>query len=366
VVTGVLRIPVRFPDDPTASGATIAKTGSLPFFVAGPENGLAAVPYQTLLVDRSCASSGQNPITFFGAGGVGKSHLAVGLAAAWSLANPSLPQLITSGADWARSYASAYRENRLNAWRESHRKLGMLVIDDTVGLQKKSTAQRELTALIDWLIASRAPCLFTCRTNPNTAHELIPQVASRLSGGLSIPLAPPGPAARAEIICRLASQYDCRVAPDAVNYLTQHGPAAYLDIRSTVIQCSLLTKESPVNIINVDVVRQVTVRTEKLERIPLHRISGAVARYYQLPNAQLTGPTRRKAVSLARGIGILLSRQLTDATLKEIGRHYGNRDHTTVLHACRKVGRLSRTDADVQTALDELKRYLQSRYRHAT
>ena len=212
----------------------VPQSGCLNNFIAGPENSLVGVVYRALLIENSIDPS-INPVVFYGPTSVGKSHLALGLAAAWSQRFPTAATLITSGRDWARSYADALGRDALVAWRDNLRQLRFLVIEDVSQLHKRTAAQRELTTLLDDLQALDVPCIFTGRANPLAISELTPDLASRLTAGLSIPLQHPEALTREMIVRELAQWYQCRLASDAAMLLAHSGGESFVHLRRAVL-----------------------------------------------------------------------------------------------------------------------------------
>jgi chromosomal replication initiator protein len=357
LVTGVSLIPIR-PATDTHVREQVSKQGCLHNFIAGPENSLVGIVYRALLIDANIEPS-INPVVFFGPTGVGKSHLALGLAAAWSQRFPSAASLITSGRDWARSYADAQRRDALVAWRDNLRQLRLLVVEDVSHLHKRTAAQRELATLLDDLQALDVPCIFTGRANPLAISELTSGFASRLTAGLSIPLHHPETSTREIMIRELAQRQQCTFAGDAAKLLVQSGGETFVHLRRAVLLCTLATKSYGRQIRCADV-RKILSDNRHISKLTINTISSAVARYFGLTNKQLISTSRRKAVTRARGVAIYLCRELTATSLKDIGQFFGKRDHTTVLHAYRKTKLRLHTDSDVQTAVDDLKNLFQS------
>jgi chromosomal replication initiator protein len=238
------------------------------------------------------------------------------------------------------------------------RQLELLVVEDVSQLHKRAAAQRELATLVDDLQALDVPCIFTGRVSPLAISELTPELAGRLTAGLSIPLRHPQPSAREMIVRELAAQRQCRFATDAVKLLATSGGESFVQLRHAVLVCALAAKSQQHDIRYADVRRALATKTGTT--LSINTISSAVARYFGLTNKQLMGTSRRQAMTRARGVAIYLSRELTNTSLTDIGHFFGKRDHTTVLHAYRKTQIRRHTEADVQTAIDDLTTLLKS------
>ena len=199
VVNGVVTLPLAGPQPnalrrssaPEADGAVAAE------FVVGPENRLAAAVAEAFFQGRSQRYS---PLVIYGPSGSGKSHLAQGLARWWRTSLPSASVLVTCGSELARDYAAALDRQQLGDWRAALRSHDLLVVEDLGQLAGKGPAQQELIHVLDDLAGSDAIVVVTARGLPQQMSALLAGLRSRLSAGLAVPLALPGPDARRTIL----------------------------------------------------------------------------------------------------------------------------------------------------------------------
>ena len=329
-----------------------AISAALPIYVSGPENRLLETVYRSLLIEDNLCQAGFNPVVLFGPTGVGKSHLALGLANAWRNQNPTALVCLTTARDWALGYANALKNDQVPAWRDDQREYQLFVIEDIAQLQKRFAAQRELATLLDDFMALAVRCLVTARANPVGMTELTPELASRLTTGLTVPIHHPGAIAREQIVHEIAKQRDRELTGNAARFLATNRGNTFTSIRQAILSCCL--NQPHKHRFSISDIRSSLSAETATAKLPLNTISIAVARYFGITNKQIIGPSRRQAVTRARAIAIYLCRELTDASLKDIGRHFGDRDHTTVIHAYRKTEQRSHTESDVQTAIDDL------------
>ena len=358
LLSSVSLIPIR-PITDADVPVQKAVSAPLPNYVSGPENRLVEVVYQSLLIHDNLCQVGFNPVVLFGPIGVGKSHLALGMADAWRQQHPTSPVCMTTARNWALSYAAALQDDRVPAWRDAQREFQLFLIEDIAQLHKRQAAQRELAMLLDDFRALAVRCFVTARANPVGMTELTTELASRLTAGLTVPIHHPGTVAREQIVHAIAQQRNHQLTENAARFLAANGGNTFIGVRQAILSCCLNYPHK--RRFSISDIRKSLSAGTAAAQLPLNTISIAVARYYGVTNKQITGPSRRQAVTRARAIAIYLCRELTDASLKEIGRHFGDRDHTTVIHAYRKTEQRSRTESDVQTAIDDLTTLLRSR-----
>ncbi|MHB8971831.1 MAG: helix-turn-helix domain-containing protein [Pirellulaceae bacterium] len=324
-------------------------------YIGSDENRLVPFAVQALLAsDRR-----YNPIVFTGPSGTGKTLLAVGLAERWRHERSGNVVVATCGADFARSFAYALDTDSLADWRTKTSAADLFVLDDLQQMRQKLAAQEELVHLLDQLLDAGRAILITALHAPCVSDGLLPGLCSRLSGGLSVPLLAPGVPARRELLRRIADLHDVQLSDAAIEMLAS-GPSDAESDRWTVPQLNHAVVQLghsarvEATSIELDEIR-LFWKGQAHERQPtLRLIASKVAKYLAVTVPQLRGPSRRSHVVRARGVAMLLARNLTGTSLEMVGQYFGNRDHTTVLHACRKTESLRHTDPAISQAMDEL------------
>lgn len=351
MVSGVFFIPLA------ASGAALKPAGSksrgeptpLREYVGDEENVLASFAAEALLEGRERC----NPLVFVGPTGVGKSHLAWGLVERWKEAHPGQKAIVTTGADFARAYADEVETDTLADLRERYLTADLLLIDDVQELSGKRAAQQELQHLLDLLLADGRRVLITARQSPGEIPQFSEALASRLSAGLCVPLAAPGSLARRAILQRLATLHEVPLSESAVSHLAENMSGTVPMLSHAVAELEQAARNGRHEIDGEDV-QGFLAEQSQTQRPSLRSIVGVVARYFRLKSADLKGPSRRTGVVQARSLAMYLARRLTDESLEQVGQHFGGRDHTTVLHACRKTQELVETDNDTRHMVEEL------------
>jgi chromosomal replication initiator protein len=300
-----------------------------------------------------------NPVVFFGPSGTGKSLLAHGVAGRFRYQNKGSRVLLTTGADFARDYHLALQTDALQDMRHKYRRASLLVIDDLHEIGQKTSAQDELIRTLNSLLKRNRGFVATLRQSPLETADLLPGLASRLSGGLSVPLEPPGDAARRRILRQLATARGAKLTDDLIELIisgvpgTSVKPVTVPQLMAVLNQLERLpdrTGRQP----NENQVRSCLISRQADSEPPLKSIAKRVCQHFKVRLTDLRGPARQQRIVRARGLAMLLARRLTSNSLEQIGRYFGNRDHTTVLHACRKTDSVMESDPSIRQAFEEL------------
>jgi chromosomal replication initiator protein len=324
-------------------------------YIGGAENLLVATAVEAL-----CQQPPKfNPVVFFGPAGVGKSLLLQLIATRWKRSNKAGRTLLTNGADLARDYAHAVETDSLPDLRSKYRRASLLAIDDLHEIGEKTSAQNELVRTLDQMLNNQQRVVVTLPQSPAEVTLLVPALASRLAGGLTVPVQPPGPDARRLILRSLVATRGFSlpqrvvdmVASDALNDPLK--PATVPRLLQTLIRLEDFSSGGDLTLDEHQLRRLLQPPSQDDDR-QLQCITRQVSKYFNLRATELKGKTRQQRVVRARGVAMFLARQLTASSLQNVGRHFGNRDHTTVLHACRKTESLLNTDPSIRQAVAEL------------
>ncbi len=348
--------------DPLIAGSFVA--GS---FVAGSENLLAARTLGLLLEGGQAPFDGAvpfNPLLIYGPHGSGKSHLAHGLAEWWRERFPQAAVEYCTGADFAREYAAALSAGRLEEWRDRLHRADLLVLENLGELASKPAVQQELLLLLDALADREARVVLTARSLPTQWQGLCAALRSRLSAALAVPLALPSQATRRAILESLAEGRGLPLSRQVLDKLAAAVPGGVPALVAAIAELELAAR------VTGKLASSEQVDSRQLRNLVEHRnsesaptvreIARLVARHFGLKLADLRSPQRQRSLVAARCVAMYLARQLTPASLSEIGEYFGGRDHTTVLHGCRRTEKLLTRDVAVRQAVADVRRSLTS------
>jgi chromosomal replication initiator protein len=324
-------------------------------YIGGAENLLVPTG-----VDALCQQPPKfNPLVFFGPVGTGKSLLVQLIATRWKRDNKTARTLLTTGADLARDYAHAIETDSLPDLRSKYRRTSLLAIDDLHEIGEKTGAQNELVRTLDLMLTNQQRVVVTLPQSPAETAVLLPALASRLTGGLTVPLQPPGPDARRLILRSLVATRGFTLPQRVVDMVASDAltdalkPPTVPRLLQTLVRLEGFSSDGDTTLDEHQLRRLLQPTSDNDER-QLQSITKQVSKYFNLRATELKGKTRQQRVVRARGVAMFLARQLTTSSLQNVGRHFGNRDHTTVLHACRKTESLLDTDPSIRQAVTDL------------
>ncbi len=322
-------------------------------FVAGPENAVAVEAVRGVLY---AAAGSYSPLVLYGPTGVGKTHLASGLAEIWqkrpSTSDNASPVLVWSGDDFARRYAEAIETQAIDEWRRRLQQTTLLVIDDIDRVNGKGAAQEELVWIIDQFAVDHRQVIVTTKSAPEHLKDFCPRLRSRLSAGLAVCVASPGVTARESIIQQLCDQFDVNLDRATIEHMAKEAAAKYPQLRGMILELRTSMRGAHVD---HDVLEGVINRRVAANTPDLKTIAVSSARYHGVTLSDLRSPSRRRGVVAARGVAMVLAREITGASYQQIGTYFGGRDHTTVLHGCRQTTLRSEQDEQTRAALHELR-----------
>jgi chromosomal replication initiator protein len=356
MVDGVVDIPL--PGRPLEFAAEQGDAVPPCHFIVGPENRLVEVAVRSVVEE---STGGYNPLVFYGPSGVGKSHLAHGLAAAWKARDRRLRVVCTTAVDFARELAEAIETQGVDEFRTKHRGAALLVVEDLGMLATRKSgklnAQEELIHTLDALVADNRWVVVTASAAPSALPGIVPALQSRLTAGLMIPLAPPGIEARLAILEQLAALRNIPLPAPVARVLAEGVVGTAPDLAGSLMQLAMPAEfhNTP---FDAESARKYLADRGCVRQPTLHEIALATSRYFSLRLSDLRSPVRRRALVVARGVAIYLARRFTNESLQQIGEYFGGRDHSTVMHSCRKAEELLVNDPAVREALEQLQKTL--------
>ncbi len=331
-------------------------------FVDGSSNRVALAAARTI-AEAGAGAVRFNPLFIHSSVGLGKTHLLQAIASA-ALASPRHPRVVYLTAEYFMwRFASAIRDNDALSFKESLRNIDLLIIDDMQFLQGKAI-QNEFCHLLNMLLDSAKQVVVAADRAPWELESLDARVRSRLQGGVAIEMEAPDYEMRLEILKRrlaAARLEDATldIPEDFLAHVAKHVVASGRELEGAFNQLLFRRSFEPnLTLERVDELLGHLVNAGEPKRVRIEDIQRVVSRHYNVSRQELISNRRTRVIVKPRQIAMYLAKTLTPRSFPEIGRRFGGRDHTTVLHAVRKIEELIAKDTKLSHEVELLKRLI--------
>jgi chromosomal replication initiator protein len=320
-------------------------------FVIGSSNQFAQAACQAVAERPGKAYS---PLFLYGGVGLGKTHLLHAVGHEMARLHPSLRLLYLSSERFTNELINAIRYDRTGEFRAKYRTIDLLLIDDIQFMAGKERTQEEFFHTFNDLYESHKQIVVSSDSTPKEIPELEERLRSRFEWGLIADIQPPDFETRVAILKKRAEIERVRLPDDVAYLMASRIKTNIREIEGSLTRmaafCSLTGREMSVDVAQ-EVLSELWGADEKV--ITIEHIQRKVSEFFGLKLTDMRARRRTKAVALPRQIAMYFARQLTHASLTEVGRAF-DKDHTTVLHAVTKVETLIRQDAKFKKTVDTL------------
>jgi chromosomal replication initiator protein len=320
-------------------------------FVIGSSNQFAQAACQAV---AELPGKAYSPLFLYGGVGLGKTHLLHAVGHEMARLHPSLRLLYLSSERFTNELINAIRYDRTGEFRAKYRTIDLLLIDDIQFMAGKERTQEEFFHTFNDLYESHKQIVVSSDSTPKEIPELEERLRSRFEWGLIADIQPPDFETRVAILKKKAELERVRLPDDVAYLMASRIKTNIREIEGSLTRmaafCSLTGREMSVDLAQ-EVLSELWGADEKV--ITIEHIQRKVSEFFGLKLTDMRARRRTKAVAFPRQIAMYFARQLTHASLTEVGRAF-DKDHTTVLHAVTKVETLIRQDAKFKKTVDTL------------
>lgn len=302
-----------------------------------------------------------NPLFFYGSTGLGKTHLMHAIAWRKLQRNPNLRVLLITAETFMRMFVTALKANDTLAFKNQMRNVDLILVDDVHFILGKEATQEELLTALDWLSDNQKQIILSADRSPSLFENISDRARSRLLKGASIEIGATDFELRLAILEAKARTVSRERPSFSLNTEAAHFMAQRINtntrelegaLNRVVMQCG--DGARPVTIENLNVWLADFLRAYD-RRVTIEEIKKKVAEHYSLKTSDLESPNRSRSIVRPRQISMYLARLLTPRSYPEIGRRFGNRDHTTVMHAVETIQRLTSMDPGFAEEVESLR-----------
>ncbi|WP_428240667.1 chromosomal replication initiator protein DnaA [Gynuella sp.] len=326
------------------------------YFVEGKSNQLALAAAQQVAEN---AGGAYNPLFIYGGVGLGKTHLMQAVGHSILRKNPNARVMYLPSETFVQDMVKALQRNAINEFKRFYRSLDALLIDDIQFFAGKDRSQEEFFHTFNALLEGNQQVILTCDRFHKEITGVEDRLKSRFSWGLTVQVEPPDLETRVAILMKKADETGIHLPQDAGFFIAQL-------VRSNVRELEGALKRVVANAhftgaqISVQLVKDSLRDLLDLQKkqVSIENIQRTVSEYFKIKVGDLNSKRRSRSVARPRQIAMALAKELTNHSLPEIGDAFGGRDHTTVLHACRKIKDLREKDLDIREDYDNLLRTL--------
>ena len=327
-------------------------------FVEGKSNQLARAASMQVAENPGGA---YNPLFIYGGVGLGKTHLVHAIGNAIARSTPSAKVVYLHSERFVADMVHALQHNAINDFKRFYRSVDALLIDDIQFFARKEQSQEEFFHTFNALLEGQQQVVLTCDRYPKEVEGLEERLKSRFGWGLPVAIEPPELETRAAILTRKAALAGVELENNVALFIAQRIRSNVRELEGAlrrVIATSHFTGQSIDMGLAKEALRDLLLLHDRM--VTIDNIQKTVAQYYKLRVADLISKRRTRSIARPRQVAMALAKELTNHSLPEIGDAFGGRDHTTVLHACRKVAELREDKASINEEYAELLRSLSS------
>jgi len=309
--------------------------GRLDDFVVGPNNQMA---HQAALEIVQRPAGTFNPLFVHGGCGLGKTHLLQGICNAFAERRPEVRWLYVSGEEFTNDYIHAIRTAQLDKFRARYRNLDVLVIDDVHFLANKKATQEEFLHTFNAIDAGSKQIVLASDAHPRLIGQFSEALVSRFMAGMVVCIEPPGFATRCQILERRAIKLNRIVPQEVIEYIAQNVTSSVRELEGALLKLIAFNSlaQLPVTVATAQkALADYLSRTRPL--VTISDLENAVATFFGMSPADLHSTRKTQHVALACNIAMHLARKHTTLSYPQIGRYMGNKNHATVILACRKI-----------------------------
>ena len=333
-------------DAPTKFESHLNRKHLFENFVEGKSNQLARAVGQKLALAPGEPTA--NPFFLYGGTGLGKTHLLHAIGNGILANKPNARVLYIHANNFMQHMVKAMRDNKMDQFKKFYRSLDALLVDDIQFFAEKEKTQEEFFHIFNSLFETSRQIILTSDRYPKEIEKIEERLKSRFGWGLTTAIEPPDLETRVAILLKKAEEHNMELPEEVAFFIAQRLRTNVRELEGALNRVKAMQdfKGGHIDIDFVrDTLKDILALQERL--VTIENIQKVVAEYYRIKVADLKSKSRARSVTRPRQVAMALAKELTNKSLPEIGRAF-ERDHTTVLNACREVPKFREKDSSIQ------------------
>jgi chromosomal replication initiator protein len=333
-------------------------------FVIGSSNRFA---HAAAVAVAEAPAKAYNPLFIYGGSGLGKTHLLHAIGHYARSLYPGTRVRYVSSEEFTNDFINSIRDDKALAFQRRYRDVDVLLIDDIQFLQGRVQTQEEFFHTFNTLHTANKQIVITSDVAPQGLSGFEDRMRTRFTWGLTTDVQPPDLETRIAILRKKAAQERLQAPPEVLEYIASKIATNIRELEGALIRVTAFASlnRQPVDLSLAEIVLKDLIPDSSGPEITAALIMAVTAAYFGLSMEDLCGSSRSRVLVTARQIAMYLCRELTDLSLPKIGQQFGNRDHTTVMHADRKIRHLMAERRSVYNQVTELTNRIKSQARQA-
>lgn len=356
------QLPLRVPQSVAPVHSNLNPRYTFDNFIKGDSNQLARAA--AMAVANNPGGTSFNPLVIYGGTGLGKTHLMHALGNQALATGKAKRVAYISSEKFTVDFVEAIQADRVNEFSLYYRSMDLLIVDDIQFFSGKEKTQDNFFHTFNTLYQLGKQIVLSSDVPPKELKGLDERLISRFQCGLTADIQPPDLETRIAILRKKSEENGLDLSPDVIDFIAANVTSNIRELEGCLI--SLLARASLENReVSVSLAQEVlrVVANNVRTPISIEQIQKSVCKFFDVPEDLLRAKTRKQEVVYARQTAMYLSKQLTNASLKTIGLHFGGRDHSTVIHACQAVDERMKADHAFRQRIDQLRRQIELRER---
>ncbi|SFV87527.1 Chromosomal replication initiator protein DnaA [hydrothermal vent metagenome] len=312
-------------------------------------------------IAENLKKSPYNPCIIYGGSGLGKTHLMQAAGHLVKSQDPKIKVIYAPVMDFVRNITTSLRHNTIENIKTYYQSADLLLVDDIHLIAGKEKSQEEFFHIFNFLFTTKKQIIFTCDQPPTNIRSLEDRLKTRFAQGLNLSLAPPELEMRAAILLKKAENkiININLNEDTALYIAGNITSNVRDLEGALLKLKAFVDFSKQD--NLTITKEVIDKAlgdlikPKINNVDINDIQKESAKHYTITVSDLSSQTRKHHIVLARQMAIFITHEMTNFSLSKIGKHFGNRDHSTILHSIKKIKEKVENDTEIRNEYELLK-----------